>query len=55
MNLGLNVKVIAERSAITVEMVYKIYGHVLAELEVESVSLFSQSLQANGANFGASY
>jgi len=53
MNLGLNVKVIAERLGNTVEMVYKIYGHVLAELEVESVSLFSQSLQANGANFGA--
>ena len=54
MNLGLNVnvKVIAERLGNTVEMVYKIYGHLLAELEVESVSLFNQNLPVNADNFG---
>lgn len=55
LNLELNVKVIAERLGNTVEMVYKIYGHVLPELEVESVSLFNQSLQTSGANFGATH
>lgn len=49
-----NVKVIAERLGNTPDMIYKIYGHVLKELEQESVTLFSQSLQkANGAKSGA--
>lgn len=30
-------------------MIMDVYGHVLKELEVESVSLFSQTLQASGA------
>lgn len=29
------------------------YGHVLKDLEEQSVTLFSQSLLANGVNFGA--
>lgn len=33
LNSGLNVKVIAKRLGNTVEMIYKIYGHVLKELE----------------------
>lgn len=52
LNSGLNVKVIAKRLGNTVEMIYKIYGHVLKELETESVALFSQSLQG-GAKIGA--
>lgn len=50
---GLNVKVIAERLGNTPQMIYEVYGHVLKELEVESVLLFSQSLQTIGANNGA--
>jgi len=46
------VKVIAKRLGNTVEMIYKIYGHVLKELETESVALFRQSLQS-GAKIGA--
>lgn len=53
LNRGLNVKVIAERLGNTPHMVLEIYGHVLKELEEESVLLFSQSLQASGANTGA--
>lgn len=54
LNEGQNVKEIAKRLGNTVDMIYKIYGHVLKELEEQSVTLFSQSLQASGANFGAS-
>ncbi|WP_313890773.1 site-specific integrase [Psychrobacillus sp.] len=50
---GLNVKVIAERLGNTPQMIYEVYGHVLKELEVESVLLFSQSLQTIRANNGA--
>ncbi len=50
---GVNVKVIAERLGNTHDMVYKVYGHVLKEMETESVSLFSQSLQTGGAKSGA--
>ena len=50
LNRGVNVKVIAERLGNTPDMVYKVYGHVLKEMETESVSLFSQSLQTSGAN-----
>jgi len=52
LNSGHNVKVIAKRLGNTVEMIYKIYGHVLKELETESVALFRQSLQS-GAKIGA--
>jgi hypothetical protein len=45
------VKVIAERLGNnTSQMIFEIYGHVLKELETESVALFSQSLEASGAN-----
>lgn len=53
LNRGLNVKVIAERLGNTPDMIYKVYGHVLRELERESVALFSQSLEASGAKIGA--
>lgn len=53
LNSGQNVKVIAERLGNTVAMIYEIYGHVLKELEQESVDLFSRSLEANGARIGA--
>jgi len=53
LNEGSNVKVIAERLGNTPQMIFEIYGHVLEELETESVSLFSQSLEANGAKFRA--
>lgn len=53
LNRGRNVKVIAERLGNSPEMVYNVYGHVLKELEQESVTLFSQSLEVSGANFGA--
>lgn len=53
LNQGQNVKEIAQRLGNTVDMIYKIYGHVLIELEQESVSLFSQSLAAVGAKSGA--
>lgn len=54
LNQGQNVKEIAQRLGNTVDMIYKIYGHVLIEMEQESVSLFSQSLAAVGAKSGAS-
>lgn len=54
LNRGVNVKVIAERLGNTPQMIFEIYGHVLKELETESVALFSKSLEANGAKFGAS-
>ncbi|WP_342577231.1 tyrosine-type recombinase/integrase [Psychrobacillus sp. FSL K6-2843] len=54
LNRGVNVKVIAERLGNTPQMIFEIYGHVLKELETESVMLFSKSLEANGAKFGAS-
>lgn len=53
LNRGRNVDVIAERLVNTPEMVYNVYGHVLKESEQESVTLFSQSLEASGADFGA--
>lgn len=53
LNRGLNVKVIAERLGNTPKMIMDVYGHVLKELEAESVSLFSQTLQASGAKIGA--
>lgn len=53
LNGGQNVKVIAERLGNTPAMIYEIYGHVLKELEQESVDLFSRSLEANGAKSGA--
>ncbi|MGA3678234.1 tyrosine-type recombinase/integrase [Lysinibacillus agricola] len=53
LNRGLNVKVIAERLGNTPKMIYEVYGHVLKELEAESVSLFSHALQTSGAKTGA--
>lgn len=49
LNQGSNVKVIAERLSNTPQMVYEIYGHVLEELESETVAAFSYSLEASGA------
>ena len=53
LNRNSNVKVIAERLGNTPQMIYEIYGHVLKELETESVALFSQSLETSGAKIGA--
>lgn len=50
LNKGVNVKVIAERLGNTPAMIYEVYGHVLKELEEETVQIFSDSI---GANFGA--
>lgn len=53
LNQGQNVKVIAERLGDNTDMIYKIYGHIMKDLEVESVAVFGQSLKTSGANFGA--
>ena len=47
LNNGQNVKVIAERLGNTPMMIYEIYGHVLKELEQESVAMFSSSLEGS--------
>ena len=49
----MNVKVISERLGNTPVMIYKVYGHVLKEMETESVTLFSNSLQVAAARTGA--
>nr|WP_232540546.1 DNA integration/recombination/inversion protein [Lysinibacillus fusiformis] len=48
LNQGMNVIVISERLGNTPDMIYKVYGHVLKEMETESVALFSNSLQVVG-------
>lgn len=53
LNSGQNVKVIAERLGNTPAMIYEIYGHVLKELEQESVNVFSNMLKTTGAKSGA--
>lgn len=53
LNNKLPVKVIAERLGNTPQMIHTVYGHVLKEMEQESVTVFSQSLNAVGANTGA--
>ncbi|KOS62579.1 tyrosine-type recombinase/integrase [Lysinibacillus agricola] len=55
LNRGLNVKVIAERLGNTPKMIMDVYGHILKELEVESVSLSSHALQTSGAKTGANH
>lgn len=47
------VKVIAERLGNTPQMIHTVYGHVLKEMEEESVIAFSQSLKSVGAKIGA--
>lgn len=49
----MNLKVIAERLGNTPAMIMDMYGHVLKELEAESVSVFSRSLETIGAKSGA--
>lgn len=44
LNRGLEVKLIAERLGNSTEMIYKVYGHILKDLEKEAVKIFSQSL-----------
>lgn len=53
LNSGQNVKVIAERLGNTPAMIYEIYGHVLKELEQQSVQVFSDMLKTSGAKTGA--
>lgn len=55
LNRGMNVKVISERLGNTPDMIYKVYGHVLKEMETESVYLFSNSLEVAGAGTGANH
>jgi hypothetical protein len=40
LNKGVNVKVISERLGNTPAMIYEVYGHVLKELEEETVQIF---------------
>lgn len=54
LNDRLLVKVIAERLGNTPQMIHTVYGHVLKEMEQESVTSFSRSLEAVGAKSGAS-
>lgn len=54
LNDRLPVKVIAERLGNTPQMIHTVYGHVLKEMEQESVTSFSRSLEAVGAKSGAS-
>ncbi|MBD8025565.1 site-specific integrase [Ureibacillus sp. Re31] len=44
LNRGLEVKLIAERLGNSTDMIYKVYGHILKDLEKEAVKIFSQSL-----------
>ncbi len=53
MNNGIPVKAIADRLGNTPEMIHTVYGHVLQELEEQTISVFSQSLKENGAKSGA--
>lgn len=55
LNQKLTVSAIAERLGNTPQMIYDIYGHILKEVEQESVSLFSQSLIDSGAKSGANF
>lgn len=54
LNKKLPVKVIAERLGNTTQMIHTTYGHVLKEMEEESVAVFSQSLKSIGTKNGAS-
>ncbi|MFJ7840030.1 tyrosine-type recombinase/integrase [Lysinibacillus sphaericus] len=53
LNSGQNVKTIAERLGNTPAMIYQIYGHVMKELEEQSMEVFSRSLAIGGAKTGA--
>ncbi|MCR6522403.1 site-specific integrase [Lysinibacillus capsici] len=53
LNSGQNVKAIAQRLGNTPAMIYEIYGHVMKELEEQSVEVFSRSLNCGtGASIG---
>ncbi|TKI67489.1 DNA integration/recombination/inversion protein [Lysinibacillus mangiferihumi] len=53
LNSWQNVKIIAERLGNTPAMIYEIYGHVMKELEEQSMEVFSRSLAIGGAITGA--
>ena len=53
LNSGQNVKMIAERLGNTPNMIMNTYGHILKELEQQSVAIFSDTLKASGAKSGA--
>ncbi|MFF5993961.1 site-specific integrase [Lysinibacillus sp. KU-BSD001] len=53
LNEGRDAKVISERLGNTPEMIYKVYGHIMKQMEVDLVTAFSQSLEASGAKIGA--
>lgn len=53
LNSGQNVKMIAERLGNTPNMIMNTYGHILKELEQQSVVIFSDTLKASGAKSGA--
>lgn len=44
LNRGLEVKLIAERLGNSPDMIYKVYGHILKDLEQQAVQIFSASL-----------
>ncbi|MFJ6209320.1 DNA integration/recombination/inversion protein [Lysinibacillus sp. NPDC092081] len=50
MNNGIPVKAITKRLGNTPEMIPTVYGHILQEMEAQTVSVFSQSLKENGAS-----
>jgi len=54
LNKGANVVEIAKRLGNIPQMIYEIYGHVLEELRMETVTLFGSSLKDTGAKTGAS-
>lgn len=54
MNNSIPVKAIAERLGNTPEMIHTVYGHILQEMEAQTVTVFSESLKAIGAKSGAS-
>ena len=53
LNKGANVIEIAERLGNTPQMIYEVYGHILEELKIETVTLFSNSLKESEAKSGA--
>lgn len=55
LNQGATVNLIAKRLGNTPAMIYDVYGHVLKEMETESVAVFSSSLKAIGAKSGADF
>lgn len=54
MNNSIPDKAIAERLGNTPEMIHSVCGHVLQEMEAQTVAVFSESLKRNRAKSGVS-